>query len=75
MQVNKEDKQLREIDIFFDWNEYIRLNPHALQSLLNLCQALSSNRCMVNVQEKTKHSSFILRGITLLTTGRMLAPS
>ena len=25
LQVNKEDKQLREIDIFFDWNEYIRL--------------------------------------------------
>ena len=32
LQVNKEDKQLREIDIFFDWNEYIRLRPGASPS-------------------------------------------
>ena len=29
-------------------------DPHALQSLLNLSQSLSSSRCMVNVPEKTK---------------------
>ena len=29
-------------------------DPHALQSLLNLSQSLTSSRCMVNVQEKTK---------------------
>ena len=29
-------------------------DPHALQSLLNLSQTLSSSRCMVNVPEKTK---------------------
>ena len=29
-------------------------NPHALQSLLNMSLSLTSNRCMVNVQEKTK---------------------
>ena len=29
-------------------------DPHALQSLLNLSQSLTSSRCMVNVIEKTK---------------------
>ena len=29
-------------------------DPHALQSLLNLSQSITSNRCMVNVHEKTK---------------------
>ena len=29
-------------------------NPHALQSLLNLSQSLTSSSCMVNVREKTK---------------------
>ena len=29
-------------------------SPHALQSLLNISQALTSSKCMVNVPEKTK---------------------
>ena len=29
-------------------------SPHALQSLLNISQSLTSSRCMVNVPEKTK---------------------
>jgi hypothetical protein len=29
-------------------------DPHALQSLLNLSQSLTTSRCMINVQEKTK---------------------
>ena len=37
-------------------------DPHALQSLLNLSQSLTSTRCMVNVQEKTKLLLFHPKG-------------
>ena len=37
-------------------------DPHALQSLLNLSQSLTSTRCMVNVKEKTKLLLFHPKG-------------
>jgi hypothetical protein len=37
-------------------------DPHALQSLLNLSQSLTSSRCMVNVLEKTKLLLFHPKG-------------
>ena len=36
-------------------------NPHALQSLLNLSQSLTSSKCMVNVPEKTKLLAYSLK--------------
>ena len=35
-------------------------SPHAMQSLLNLSQSLTSSRCMVNVTEKTKLLAYSL---------------
>ena len=37
-------------------------NPHALQSLLNISQSLTTSRCMVNVKEKTKLLAFAPKG-------------
>ena len=37
-------------------------SPHALQSLLNISQTLTSSRCMVNVKEKTKLLAYSPKG-------------
>ena len=37
-------------------------SPHALQSLLNISQKLTSSRCMVNVPEKTKLLAYAPKG-------------
>ena len=37
-------------------------SPHALQSLLNISQSLTTSRCMLNVKEKTKVLAFAPKG-------------
>ena len=37
-------------------------SPHALQSLLNIFQSLTTSRCMLNVKENTKLLAFAPKG-------------
>ena len=47
------------------WSDDVSLlspSPHALQSLLNISQSLTTSRCMLNVKEKTKLLAFAPKG-------------
>ena len=49
-------------------------SPHAMQSLLNLSQSLTSSRCMVNVAEKTKLLAYSPKGPTTTTYWQDVMP-
>ena len=49
-------------------------SPHALQSLLNLSQSLTSSRFMVNVKEKTKLLAYAPRGDCAVAYWQEVAP-
>ena len=49
-------------------------NPHALQSLLNISQVLTSSRCMINVPEKKKLLAYAPRGDNSVSYWQEAAP-